>query len=85
MSQRRKIGDVVRVEYPNHDQPDPFVAQIAQSGSGPEPWDCIRECGDPDCKEWQVVHEIGLDGKTNGERQFHISECVMFDIAQASN
>lgn len=84
MSQRRKIGDVVFVEYPSGQGPDPFVAQIVESGSGLEPWDCIRECGDPDCKEWQVVREIGPDGKPNGERQFHISECVMFDFEQAS-
>jgi hypothetical protein len=84
MSKRRKIGDVVRVKYPSEVEPDPFVAQIVESGSGPVPEDCIRDCGDPDCKEWQVVHEIGSDGKPNGERQFHISECAMFDIEQAS-
>jgi hypothetical protein len=84
MSQRRKIGDVVRVKYPSDIEPDPFVAQIVDPQSGYGPDDCNRECGDPDCKEWQVVHEIGQDGKPNGERQFHISECVMFDFAHTS-
>ncbi len=77
MSIRRHIGDVVRVEYQNYDVP--YVAQIVEHGRGTEPDDCILNCGDPECKEWPVVHEIGPDGKPNGERQFHIPECYMFD------
>uniref|UniRef100_A0A6H1ZHB4 Uncharacterized protein n=1 Tax=viral metagenome TaxID=1070528 RepID=A0A6H1ZHB4_9ZZZZ len=85
VSTRRKIGDIVRVQYPSDDEPDPFVAKIVESGSGPEPDDCIRECGDPACKEWPVVHEIGPDGRPNGKRQFHTSECVMFDVEHGNN
>lgn len=81
MSKRRKIGDIVWVEYQNNDVP--YIGQIAMSGSGPDPEDCILECGDPECKEWRVVHEIGLDGKPNGERQFHIPECHMTDYVPA--
>lgn len=79
MSKRRKNRDVVRVQYPGDAQPDPFVAQIVRSDSGHDPEDCIRECGDPECKEWRVVHELNANGTPNGQRQFHISECVMFD------
>lgn len=79
MSTRRRIGDIVFVDHQSELEPDPFFAQIVESGSGPDPDDCIRECGDPDCKEWPVVREIGTDGRQNGERQFHICECVMFD------
>lgn len=78
MSTRRKIGDIVRVDGYQHND-TPYIAQIVEHGRGREPDDCILDCGDPDCKEWPVVHEIGVDGKPNGERDFHVPECHMFD------
>lgn len=78
MSTRRKIGDIVRVDGYQHND-TPYVAQIVAHGRGTEPDDCILDCGDPACKEWPVVHEIGADGKPNGERDFHVPECHMLD------
>jgi hypothetical protein len=67
-----------RVEYQNYDIP--YVGQIVEHGRGSDPDECPLDCGDPNCKEWPVVHEIGPDGKPTGERQFHIPECHMFDF-----
>jgi hypothetical protein len=79
MSTRRKIGDIVRVDGYQHDD-TPYVAQIVEHGGGIEPDDCILDCGDPACKEWPVVQEVGLDGRLNGERNFHVPECHMLDF-----
>ncbi len=78
MSARRKIGDTVRVDGYQHND-TPYIGQIVESGSGPDPDDCILDCGDPECKEWPLVIEIGDDGKPNGERNFHVPECHMYD------
>lgn len=78
MSTRRKIGDIVCVDgYQHNDQP--YIGQIVVHGGGAEPDDCILDCGDPECKEWPVVIEIGADGHPNGERDFHVPECHMSD------
>lgn len=82
MSSRRKIGDIVRVEYQNYDVS--YLGQIVEHGRGSDPDDCILDCGDPDCKEWPVVLEIGADGRHNGERQFHVPECHMIDYPDGS-
>jgi hypothetical protein len=57
----------------------PYIRQIIEHGRGREPDDYVIDCGDHECGEWPVVHEIGPDGKPNGERAFHVPECHMFD------
>jgi len=74
MSVRRRIGDVVQLD---EEDDGPYLAKIAEHGRGTAPDDCMRVCGDPDCKEWPVLAEVDAAGKLTGVRVFHVAECQM--------
>lgn len=82
MSQRRKVGDIVR-KKPNAG----FLGEpgglwrIADDGC--EPW-CVLECGDDECVEWFTLHEVDADGRPTGRVACHVSECEMLDVDEPS-
>lgn len=78
MSKRRIIGDIVEVK--NLEDRSPYLARIVEHGSGVDPDDCILDCGDPDCKEWPLLHLVDAKGNPTGDRSHHVPECQMFDV-----
>lgn len=84
MSKRREAGEQVWLA-PNAG----FVGEsnrlraTIQSEDDPDGYPCMRDCGDPLCREWLTL----LTEPDAGGVQyplFHVSECQLFDEPQES-
>jgi len=78
MSKRRKAGDLVWKKAGAGFSGIEGMGRI-RPGSEPEDWVCLL-CGDPGCREWPDVWELGADGEPTGDVWCHVSECEMGDF-----
>jgi hypothetical protein len=74
---RRKGGEIVRKK-----ENAGFVGVASLCKIVPEPpeyWAGCMFCDDPDCREWNTLHECDAAGNLLGGMACHVSECQMED------
>lgn len=75
MSIRRTMGEVALLD--DEDGSPPYLGRIVAHSRGAKPDACVRDCGDPQCREWPVVEVVNAPGESTGEMIFHVPECRM--------
>ena len=87
MSKRRVPGDVVWKQEGHGFIGEAGWYLVLSDGHD----DCMLECGDPDCQEWDTLHCYGTTTRDDAQTRidddtlvalgaaYHVSECSMLD------